>query len=140
MFRIFIFLSLALAISCSVEPKPIEYGSDACAFCQMTIVDRQHAAEIVTEKGKAYKYDAIECMIRDMKNHESSEIAYFLVTDFAESGKLTNALEATFLISENIPSPMGANLSAFKESNEAHKVQKLEDGQLFTWNELLKQF
>ncbi len=140
MSRFFLLLSMAFLISCSAEPKPIEYGSDACAFCQMTIVDRQHAAEIVTDKGKAFKYDAIECMIRDLKNHESSKIAHFLITDFAESGTFTDALQATYLISENIPSPMGANLSGFKENKEAKKVQKLEGGQLFTWNTLLKQF
>jgi copper chaperone NosL len=133
-------LALFLVVSCSVKPQPIEYGTDTCAFCQMTIMDRQHAAEIVTQKGKSFKYDAIECMIRDLKNHESAGIAYYLVSDFAESSKLTNAFEASYLISENIPSPMGANLSAFKEGSEANRVQKLEGGQLYTWNELLKQF
>ena len=29
----------------------------------MTIVDRQHAAEAVTSKGKVFKFDAIECMV-----------------------------------------------------------------------------
>jgi copper chaperone NosL len=29
----------------------------------MTIVDKVHAAEIVTKKGKVCKFDATECMI-----------------------------------------------------------------------------
>ena len=57
-----LFLSLA---ACTVAPVPINFGSDGCHFCKMTIVDKQHAAELVTSKGKAYKYDAIECMIDD---------------------------------------------------------------------------
>jgi len=126
--------------SCSVEPKPIEYGSDACSFCKMTIVDKQHATEIVTSKGKALKYDSIECMMRDLKNHKEDEIALFLVTDFVQAGKLIDARKATYLVSENIPSPMGANLSAFKNRDEAEKVRKEETGELFSWSELRERF
>ena len=47
---------ITMLLACSVEPKPINYGRDACHFCKMTIVDNQHAAEIITLKGKAFKY------------------------------------------------------------------------------------
>ena len=136
-----VLMLLALIVACTVEPKPIEYGSDACSFCQMTIVDRQHAAEMVTKKGKAYKYDAIECMVRDLnRNHDASQVGIVLITDFAEAGNLVDAKKAAYLISENIPSPMGANLSGFEEKSEAERVQKQEGGSLFTWNQLLERF
>ena len=48
----FMLLSVCLLMACSQEPKPIEYGTDACHFCRMTIVDKVHGAEIVTDKGK----------------------------------------------------------------------------------------
>ncbi len=136
-----ILLLAALMASCTVEPQPIEYGSDACAFCQMTIVDRQHAAEMVTKKGKAYKYDAIECMVRDLnRNRDLSQVELLLITDFAQAGKFTDAKTAAYLISENIPSPMGANLSGFKEKSEAERVKNQEGGELFTWNQVLDRF
>ena len=132
---------LALFSACTVEPQPIEYGKDACAFCQMTIVDRQHAAEMVTKKGKAFKYDAIECLARDLnRNHDISQAALLLITDFAEAGNLVDAKKATYLISENIPSPMGANLSGFKEKSEAERVKNQEGGELFSWEQVLEQF
>ena len=137
---VFLILFSNLFISCQVEPKPIEYGSDACSFCSMTIVDHKHASEIVTGKGKAFKYDSIECMMRDLKNFDQAKVAFFLVNDFANPGNFINAVEATYLISENIPSPMGENLSAFKEINEAKKVQSQETGETFTWQELQKRF
>ncbi len=62
----FVLLLLSLlffVVGCSVEESPINYGKDACNFCKMNIVDKQHAAEIVTSKGKPFKYDAIECMV-----------------------------------------------------------------------------
>ena len=43
---------LLITVSCKVEPDEIEYGKDGCHFCKMTIVDNQHAAELVTAKGK----------------------------------------------------------------------------------------
>ena len=45
---------MLLFFSCNVSPKPIEYGSDGCHYCKMTIVDKVHAAEMVTKKGKVY--------------------------------------------------------------------------------------
>ncbi len=68
---IFIFSILSfLLVSCKVEESPINYGKDACKYCKMKIVDQQHAAEIVTKKGKPFKYDAIECMVRDIKDEK----------------------------------------------------------------------
>ncbi len=113
------FLILILNTSCSIESEPIDYGKDACHYCKMTIVDRQHSAEIVTQKGKAFKYDAIECMMQETKNIDESEIALFLIADYSIPGELVNAAKSTYLISESVPSPMGANLSGFAKKENA---------------------
>jgi len=126
-----------LFLSCNIGPRPIEYGENSCHFCQMTIVDKVHAAEVVTKKGKVYKFDAIECMINFRKEFKTAEIALNLSNDFMEAGKLIDATTATFLISENIPSPMGAYLSAFKNNEEAMKIQSEKGGTLYTWSELI---
>ena len=112
---------LLIVFSCNVAPKPIDYGNDGCHFCKMTIVDKVHAAEIVTKKGKVYKFDAIECMVQFMDEFDTSEIELYLSNDYTSPEVLINATEATFLISENIPSPMGAYLSAFEERSAAEK-------------------
>ncbi|MBT8303075.1 MAG: nitrous oxide reductase accessory protein NosL [Bacteroidia bacterium] len=123
--------------ACSTKPVPIEYGVDACHFCSMTIVDKVHAAEVVTKKGKIYKFDATECMINFMNEFDTSTIKYYLSNDYSEPESLIDATKATFLISENIPSPMGAYLSAFKEKNEAQLTQDEKSGTLYSWEELL---
>lgn len=136
----YIFLiGLLLFSSCSVAPQAIDYGNDGCHFCQMTIVDKVHAAEVVTKKGKVYKFDATECMVNFLKEFEASKIALFLSNNYTEPEALIDATEATFLISENIPSPMGAYLSAFKNKEDAEKTQAKKGGTLYTWDELLKQ-
>ncbi len=135
------YLSIALLLlffSCNVSPQPIDYGNDGCHFCKMTIVDKVHAAEIVTKKGKIYKFDATECMINFMKEFDNSEIALYLSNNYTKPEELIDATKATFLISENIPSPMGAFLSAFENIADAEKIQTKKSGTLYTWQELLK--
>lgn len=127
-------------LSCNVGPEPINYGSDACHFCQMTIVDKVHAAEIVTNKGKVYKFDATECMINFMDDFDTSEIKLYLSNNYTEPEVLIDATKATFLISQNIPSPMGAFLSAFKNKADAEKFQAEKGGELYTWETLLAKF
>lgn len=128
---------LLFFFSCNVSPKAIDYGNDGCHFCKMTIVDKVHAAEVITKKGKVFKFDATECMINFMDKFDTSEIALYLSNNYTEPEALIDAKQATFLISENIPSPMGAYLSAFKNTDDAIKTQSEKGGNLYTWVELI---
>lgn len=130
---------LAMA-SCNIGPQPIDYGTDGCHFCSMTIVDRQHAAQIVTKKGKAFKFDAAECMMNHLKEINNSDVALFLVNDYNAPGELIDATKATYLISKGIPSPMGEFLSAFTSKEDAQTAKEQHEGDLFTWNELQLKF
>ncbi len=135
----FIFLGIitALLISCNVSPQHIEYGTDACHYCNMTIVDRQHASELVTTKGKAFKYDAIECMVHSLQEDlNDTEIALYLTADFNQPGQLMDATMATYLVSDQVSSPMGANLSAFENEKAAQKGKEKFTGELFSWEEI----
>ena len=123
-----------------MKESPIIYGKDACNFCKMNIVDKQHAAEIVTNKGKPFKYDAIECMIAELKLRNEREISLFLITDYSNPGQFVDATTATYLISEKMPSPMGANLTGFRLKLDAEKVANEKTGKLYSWSELKGMF
>lgn len=125
-----------LLTACSVEPEPIAYGSDACVFCRMTIVDKTHAAQMVTKKGKQYKYDAIECLVQHLPDWELETIAHLKVADFGAPGVMVDAETATYLISPGIRSPMGANLSAFGHPDAAEAARVEHSGELHAWTEL----
>ena len=131
---------LLLFLNCNVSPKAIDYGGDGCHFCKMTIVDKVHAAEVVTKKGKVYKFDATECLINFMEDFDTSEIELYLSNNYTEPEALIDATKATFLISDNIPSPMGAFLSAFKNKTDAETFQAEKGGDLYTWETLLLKF
>lgn len=131
---------IILIFGCTVAPSKIEYGKDACHFCKMTIVEQTHAAQIVTKKGKPFKYDAIECMLNDLTERNTSDIEYFLVTDYLSPAKLIDAKKAVYLISKGIKSPMGANLSAFETKEKANKYVTVTDDQLYNWSEINLKF
>jgi copper chaperone NosL len=135
----FFFLGIItiLLVSCNVSPQHIEYGTDACHYCNMTIVDRQHAAQLVTTKGKAFKYDAIECMVHSLQDDmKDTEMALYLAADFNQPGQLMDATMASYLVSEQISSPMGANLSAFENEKSAQKAKDKFTGEIFSWEEI----
>ena len=129
--KAFLLLSMALlAVACSPKAEPIDYGKEECAFCKMTIVSPQFASEVVTQKSKAFKYDAIECMLQAP---QEDKIALHLVCDYLHENTLIDATKATYLISKEIQSPMGAHLAAFASKDEAQKVQAEKGGDLYDW-------
>lgn len=123
-------------MACTPEAKEINYGSDMCHYCKMTIVDNQHAAELVTMKGKAFMFDAVECMVNYTAENGEDEYAFLLVNDYNNPGKLIPATKSHFLQSRAIPSPMGAYLSAFEDENVMKNIQKEKGGEVYKWEEL----
>ena len=135
--RLLPFLTLLLpVVGCKIAPQPIAFGTDTCHFCHMTIVDRQHACELVTGKGKAFKFDAVECLAHHLIDTEIGPRALLLVSDFNRPGTLIGAGEATFLVSENLPSPMGAFLTAFASAEAGKQAQAEYGGTLYDWQDL----
>lgn len=114
---------LILFVSCSRGPQPISYVTDVCHYCQMSIVSKPFAAQFVTKKGKVYKYDAIECLVR---HHPIEGTAY--INDFYTHQPIP-AKQAMFLIHDSIRSPMGGNLAGFKDRTDG-----------LTWEELYEVF
>ena len=133
---IIILLLATISISCSIEPEPIEFGKDYCHSCKMNIVDKTHAAQYVTSKGKQFKFDAIECMVNDLSSKDDSQIAIINVANYSNPGEMIPAKNATYLISSAIKSPMGMNLSAFKKETAALEVQQNHEGVVYTWQTL----
>ena len=140
----YVFLVLiCLAISfysCELKPEPIHYGMDVCGYCSMTIVDRQRASQVVSDKGRVVKFDAIECMVNHLEEVDYQNVGMILCATYNEPGELMDATKATYLISPELPSPMGENLTAFGDKRLAMDVQKDVTGNLYTWQELTDKF
>lgn len=136
-----VILIAAILTGCSLEPKPISYGQDQCAFCKMTITDARYGSELITKKGKIFKFDSAECLIDFVATEEVQEknIHSLLITDFATPENFTDAKTAHYLISQNLPSPMGADLTGFHNKADAEKFRAEYDGRLLTWGEVTRE-
>lgn len=125
---------LLLVTACSQEPAEIHYGSDECAHCKMMITDEQFSSQIVTAKGKAIKFDAIECMaVYQRENADELQGAIRYVSNYNQPGHWLKAKEAQFVKSEVVNSPMGESLLAFPTKEEAKKHITERPGQLLGW-------
>ncbi|MAO07297.1 MAG: hypothetical protein CL596_01135 [Alteromonas sp.] len=132
----FALLTMIVLSSCNKGPQSIEYGNDGCHYCKMTIVDKIHASELITDKGKVYKFDATECMLNYLNENPNLPVGNLLTNYYESPTDLTASQEATYLISKNLPSPMGAYLTAFKSKEMAEKVQNEKGGNLYNWQSL----
>jgi len=126
--------------SCSTEANPIKFGKDNCHFCKMTISDIHYGAEIVTKKGKVYKFDDTHCILAFVKAKtvEPTQIAKTYLVDFAGNGHLIDANTAYLFKSEELRSPMGGNVSAFNTQEGVNNISKQYKGSLLSWNDLMK--
>ncbi|RMG21086.1 MAG: hypothetical protein D6730_18890 [Bacteroidetes bacterium] len=135
-------LLLVGASGCSPQPRPIQYGKDACAFCQMTIVDQRYGTELVSKTGKVYTFDSIECLVQYLQQGKlpKEEVYQSLLTDFNQPGQLIEAGGSYVLFSPDLPSPMGMYLTAFADPAEARTFLEEHPGKLFDWQALQRQF
>lgn len=135
--NIFIFLLLMLN-SCQTDPEPIHYGSDACSMCKMIIVDTHFGSELISSKGKIYKFDSIECLVRYLKKNDASNTYNnrLLVTDHSRPNTFVEAQSASYLHSEKLPSPMGESLSAFESKDSLQAYFNRFGGEQLTWEDV----
>ena len=126
--------------ACSIEPEPLIYGKDQCHSCKMTLMDRKFGAELVTTKGKVYKFDDINCLFNfyNEGSVNKDDFRFKLVVDFSQPEKLIDAEKAVYLKSGEIKSPMASQVAAFEttQTNLAAEWNATE----YEWGELQNQF
>lgn len=133
---IILFIAFNIA-SCQSSPEQINYGEDNCDNCMMTIADPKYGAELITDKGKIFKFDSIECLADYSAKIEPKTIGSMWVTEFSNKESFINTLDALFLKSEKLRSPMGLNLSAHKTLDDFNSVKSEFGGEKLSWDELL---
>ncbi len=132
--------SSILLFSCNPGPEPIKPGIDNCAFCKMTISDAKFASEFITQKGRVYKFDDLNCLLQSARSPEMNEIgirAYY-VADFNDPAVLLQTDHALFLQSEQLNGPMGGNIAAFADEQGLRAAEELFPGKPLFWNDILK--
>jgi copper chaperone NosL len=125
--------------ACTTGPEAIRFGKDGCDHCRMTIMDKKFGGEVITSKGKVYRFDDIRCMA-DFLNAGSADkttsTVYFL--DYDGSGQLVKSDSAFLMKSDALRSPMGGNTAAFREDSRRQETIKQLNGSGVKWEDFLK--
>lgn len=121
--------------SCSAKPEPIVAGKDQCVDCKMTISDVKFSAEIISKKGKIYKFDDVHCLLSFMKKKEldTTDVKGYYFTDFNNPKELLHLNEAIFFKSDDFKSPMSGNTAAFSNENAVTQIQEHFKGEKIKW-------
>ncbi len=131
---------LFLLNSCNTGPEPIIVGKDHCDYCKMPYSDNRFGAEVITGKGKVFKFDDEHCLKSFLKepanNKDKFNTVYFV--DFSGDHSLVPAKASFFLKSDSLRSPMGGNVAAFANRDSLQIVENNYPGTEVTWDQLTR--
>ena len=126
--------------SCNTKPEPFVIGKDVCDDCKMTIMDGKFGGEIITKKGKIYKFDDAHCAAHFLKTSsvKTADIANTVFIDYENKGTFLDVKSLYFVVSPNLKSPMNSNAAAFTNKAIADKIAAQNSGEVKSWDALLK--
>jgi copper chaperone NosL len=122
--------------ACTPKAEKIAIGKDNCSECKMTIMDPKFGGELVTKKGKVYKFDDTHCMAAFLERRgiELSDIHKTLFVNYSNPQEFVEVKSAEFVVSSQFKSPMGGNAAAFKNKTEAEKKsEELQGSKVTNW-------
>lgn len=127
------------ASGCTTEPQAINYGKDVCEHCKMVATDEKYGAEMITKKGKVYKFDSAECLMDFIAENQKVDTteAHLLVINFAKPATFIEARTAFYLKDKGYQSPMGGNIAPFETEMLADNNQLSPDAKVLTFTEAL---
>jgi len=133
-------VTLGFAACGNDGPQAIRYGQEQCVYCKMTISDARFGTQIVTNKGRAFNFDDVQCMIAFIKagDVDKADIKEIYLPDYSNDNKLYPAKEMFLLRSESLKSPMRGDVAAFITEADLEEARKIYGGEVLKWDDLLK--
>jgi nitrous oxidase accessory protein len=123
------------------SPYVLDYGRADCAYCRMRLDDPRFGGEVVSVRGKATQFDALECLAAYYKAlTDRSDVQEVLVADFEHPGTLIPLARARILrvSGTRTGSPMGRGLLTVLATADVRLIaQQLGGGTELTWTEVL---
>lgn len=128
-------------VSCNSGPQPIKLGEDACSFCKMGFADQRFGAEIVTKKGKIFKFDDMHCMLafRKAGTVNTDDIKETWLINFDEPHNFIESSRAFLLKSDELHSPMGGDIANFSDEAKLKQAMQKFKGEEISWDTYLKE-
>ncbi len=128
------------ATACHHGPVPIWYGQDNCDQCKMQISDKRFGFELLTQKGKVYKFDDMHCLLEFIQSDAAAkkEIAGIYFADFSADGQWIPAGESFLLKSPALHSPMNGDIAAFRSADSMNKYKNELNGEALSWKDIYR--
>ena len=113
-------LALLLLTACSRwdEARPIAYGETACAYCHMTVLSAEHAAQLVPVSGAVQDFDEAGCLLRYAAGKPLADGDRLWVHDEA-TGSWIDARRAFYAVPRRPRAGMMYGVTAWAERFEA---------------------
>ena len=120
---------------CSGEVRPeVAAGIDACASCNMVIDTLNQACGYVTD-GEFVVFDSPRCLLRshdDFRRRGVEPPSEIYFADY-QSSEFVSAETTVFLLTEHLPTVMGAGVLCFATVDGAEAVRSAADEEITDW-------
>ena len=106
----------------------------------MTISDNKYGGEIITKKGKTYKFDDIHCLLSFENNSgfNKDEISHTYYVNYEDPHDFLESSRAYLFRSSKLHTPMAGNVAAFKSKQSLDIAAAKLAGTEISESELLK--
>lgn len=127
-----------LLSSCQAKPAAFVLGKDLCSDCRMTIMDARFGGELITKKGKIYKFDDPHCLTHFIKSGSirESDISQTVFVSYRHPDTFLNSETVHFVVGDSFKSPMNSNAAAFQDLKEAEDAAVAARANIKSWKEL----
>ena len=129
-------LFILMLMACTPKPEAIKVNIDHCHHCHMQFSDTRFGGEIITDKGRIYKFDSVGCLKGYLKDHPEQVAKQIYVADYTTPETLIKIEEATFLEGSSIAGPMGEGPIAAKDGAALQKLKDQFSGKITDWKSL----
>ncbi len=129
-------LSMSVILSaCGKKEAKIEYGKVDCDFCKMKLMDNKFGVLMISDKGRNFHFDDINCFKRfQEENYISSKEIHISCID--KPGELVPIETAYFIHSDNIKTPMASGIVAYSSEEIANKTAKELQSNILKWDDI----
>jgi copper chaperone NosL len=130
-------LLMLVLLSCGdKQPEALKLNAENCEYCKMTISDGKFAAQLITPKGRVYKFDDLLCMLNYKAENEKARGSADFICDYLNPGQFMETGPAIYVAGENFNSPMGGNIAAFSNADSAAAYSEKLGGSVIMWDNI----
>lgn len=120
------------------EPPSIKLGRDACDRCGMLISEERFASGIVDKDGNALVFDDTGEMVATVQEEGLNDRRVWV--HGYPSLEWIDARNAWYVVTMEIPTPMGSGVFPFDTEAEANTFAEEHDGITYSWETLLAEW